>query len=685
MSLSVDSQLKFQEIIDKKYQDIPLEKRKELYSLFKNQNLQKEIKDKLEKVLFKISPPSPEEFLDPTNKWLSKKVVDSIFPSVRQQFLNILNGETNYYKIAMYGCTRRGKSFLARLLIIYTIVFYHCLREPALYYGLSPSTELAIYLISFKFTKTKQVYLNYIYKMLNQSERFIRVDMIDQVYSKQTKIGWDKIVWCKAATTGEITLASGLQIQLGNNEALSSLGADALQAYISEVAYFIEYGGATEEDIFRLYTDISERIEATVGSGFLAYTYLDTSANFADSLIEKHIIEQLQFEDKVYFSWMSRWEVKPDSCPIWQQNNQTFKVITGSSDIPAKIIPFKVLTGTLDQPITIELNEKELHNIPKDLIIDVPIDFYKRFRDNLLRSIKDIAGRPTSDENKFINETIFINNMFNNPHLQNIEGLIKADASEMPENLLWNKLKDIFFSQSLNNKYIIKRAPKERRYIGIDNAYSLMGDLMGFASIHKEWSINKKQVIYIIDWCFPIGPKDKGINLDAPAYFVVDSIKQASINIKGMYGDTFESTSQKQFLERCNVKFFQQSVDSDLNPYQFFLTCLTNEIIKSGKNIFLKNNLGCLVKVRQQNGKEKIDHPKGITNNKYFGDWEQSSCGINAKDVSDAVCQALWAAYNDNEYIPTTIYEEENKKFDNSKENSQQLINLAFNKLHKIS
>jgi len=653
MSLLLDENI--QQLLDQNYNSIPLEKKQILYSLFQNKDTREDLKRILTKIIFKIPPPTPEQFLDPKEEWLSQKVIDSIYPVVKQQFIDILKADPPNYKVCLYGATRLGKSFLARLLMIYTIIFFHCLREPALYYGVSPLTELAIYLISFKFDKTRQIYLQPLYKILQSSKRFVKVDNKDKVLERQEKEGPYKIVWSKSATTGEITLSSGLQIQLGNDDALSFIGADALQAYISEISYFIEYAGATEERIYRIYTDISERIEATVGNKFLAFTYLDTSANYADSLIEKHIIEKLQFEPKVYFQWNARWDVRPHLYPIWQKTGKTFKVITGNGNIPAKKVN----------------NIQDLENIPSDLIINVPIDLEKRFEDpaELIRSIKNIAGRPTSNENKFINDTKYINFMFDNPTLKNIEGIVLAEASDLPSELLWEKLKNIFFSKQFNGKYIINRAFKEPRYFGIDTAYSLKGDVMGFCMLHKEWIKEKKETIYVVDFCFPIGAEQSAINLDAPFYFIVDIIKNANVYVKGVFADTFESESQRQFLERHGVIMKKQSVDTDLSPYQLFLTCLSNQLIKSGKNIFLKNNLTCLVRTRNEGKKEKIDHPKGTTNNRYIGDWETSTCGLFAKDVSDAVCQALFGAYND-DYLPTTCYEDENAKHTNEKINT---------------
>ena len=229
---------------------------------------------------------------------------------------------------------------------------------------------------------------------------------------------------------------------------------------------------------------------------------------------------------------------------------------------------------------------------------------------------------------------------------------------------------------------MFKRAPDEVRYIGLDNAYSIKGNAMGLACIHKELDIEKNRIIYITDFVFAITPGDHGINLEAPVQFILDLKYKANVYIKALYTDTFQSETQKQQLLRCNIDTVKQSVEDSLNPYIVYLAGLTNETLKCGKNVFLKNNLQCLIKTRGKNGKEKIDHTRGMENNKYNGDFDHSTCGIHAKDVSDAHCQAKFGAYND-EHIPITIYQEEQKRLAPTTEDLIDLTKIAYKKLHK--
>jgi hypothetical protein len=656
-------------LINDKYEELSINEKEELYKLLKDKNTRKELKSKVESILFRVKPPTPEEFLSPESGWMSKKVCESIFPYIKEEFINILKGDENgdpYNKVVQYGSTRRGKSFLAHLLILYIIVFFHCLRDPNRFWGLSPNSEMCIYLVSFKYDKIKEVYLSPLYKILSNSKKFIKVMRADQVITTQEKVGLDKIVWSKSATSGFLTLQSGLQLQLGNDEALSYLGANTLTCFISEISFFCLYAGATEEKIYKLYTDISSRIQNTVKNGYLGFTYLDSSAHRKDSLIEAHIINELSHREKTYFSWKSRWEALPSLYPKWQKTGQTFKVITGNADIPAKIVE----------------SDNDLINVSKDLIVDVPIDLKQLFQDDLIGEIRNSAGRPTSNENKFINDSKHINNLFNNDSLKNIEGILIADAKEFPEELLWTKLENTFFTKNASGKYMFRRAPEECRYFGWDSAYSAKGDIMGVACIHKEWDNINNKIMYVTDFTFAIGPNDTGINLAAVPKLLLDIKIKCNAYIFGLYTDTFQSQSQIQELERFQIQTYKQSVDSSLTPYITYLTHLVNESIKCGKNIFLKNNLMCLTRIKNKN-REKVDHPIGSTNNRYNGDFDKSECGINAKDVSDAHCQAFFGAYSHN-YTPTTIYQIEQKKFSTNMQDIKDLSKDAYKKLHKF-
>lgn len=657
-----------EQFIEQEYNALPLDEKRELYDMYFDPETIQETKNRLERIIFYKKPPTPEEFLDPKNGWVPKDTNETMFPWVKKEIVELLSPNPSKEIIVEYGATRLGKTHLAVHMMLYTIIFFHHLREPALYYGLSSLADLAIYIISFNYDKTKELYLRPLFKIMDQSPKFKQVKFQDKVKDEQKKLGRDIVVYSKASTTGVITLASGLQVQMGNDDALAFVGANILQSYVSEIAFWLENNGATEEQIYRLYTDLRGRIKATVGIQYLSFLYLDTSANVTDSLIEKHIITELKYRDYVHFTWQSRWEARPDNAPKWLKTGETFKVITGAGSIPAKIVS----------------HISDIDGIPSDLIVDVPIDYYDELKDNLLKNIKDILGRPTVRENKFITNIEVIDQLFDNAFIPNIEGSLVSDAGDKPEELLWNQMKDRFFTFTLDGKYRIKRAPNELRYVGIDNSFSAKGNLMGLTFLHKEWSREFNSPMYVADFSMALSPGDKGVSLDAPVWLMLDCAKNANMCFYGIASDSMAAyAGQKQFLDRNGIKMINHTTDKDITLYQYLYTCLNSKTVKSGKNIFLKNNLNSLIITKTEKGRDKVDHINGIEENKYQGDYDHSKCGINAKDVSDSLAQAVYLAYSHDDYIPCTCYEDENRRLSCRKEDVEINIKEAFKKIHK--
>jgi len=627
------------------YANLSKEDRLMLHKLF-DEGIPDDRLKKIKKIVYKDIPPTPEEFLDWKNGWISKGVADSLYDHVKEDFCDFLNSTDKVLQAVNYGATRTGKSFGIRLIIVYLMVYIHHLKEPQLFFGLSPVTALAIYLLAFKLDKTQQLLMSPIMKLIEASERFERVDRQLQVYETQDKVGLNKIIYSQAASVGTLTLASGLQILLGNDDPLSIIGADIIAMFVTEIAFFIEYAGATEEEIYRLYSDGLERIKATVGNAKMSFIYLDTSANLADSLIENYILTELKDREDVFFRQRSRWEARPQMFPEWQKTKQTFKVITGNGSVPPRIIR----------------NKYELKDVPVDLVIDVPIDAKDDFERNLIKSIKDIAGKPTVSESKLIPDDRIIDDIFNNEYLKNLEGELICDSSIEPSRFVWNELELKLFHRYNGFDLQIRRAPKEPRWFGIDLAHATKGDLTGLVMLHKEWSRKFEEIMYVCDFAFVLVAGENGINLDAPREFIKDLITIGGIKIQMTAFDTFQSESMAQFLLRNKIEHKKQSVDKEIDPYQTLFTKLLSRVVKCGKNIYLKNNCRSLQKIRMKvKGAEKVDHTEGKKLHRYDGDWIKSKAGMHEKDLSDALCVAVYMAQQDS-YIPTTIYEDENRK-----------------------
>lgn len=651
---------------DEKYNQFSEDEKEFIYKLYFNKEIRDVVKQKLRKIIFQVTPPTPEEFLDPDNGFLPPSWINDIYPHVREDFIKGMDSKNPWAIISIYGSVRTGKSVLARLYTLYTIVYVSYLRDPHMYYHVSQMSRLCIYLVSFKDDKTRQVYLDPLLALLDSSPKFKREHYERYVYDKGVTA--DGVIhFSEASKFGDITFPK-MHIVCGR-DASSLVGADIIAGAISELSFFKEYvPGMTDDEVVQVFTKLSTRILNTVGYGsFPCWTYIDTSANDASSPLENMILKDLKNDPKVYFKHYILWELRPHLFPTYHKTGETFNVCVGDGNTPAKIVT----------------NPEELKVIPKHLQIKVPIDLKQSFERKLLDQIKDVAGYPTSNDQKFISNINVIEAVFSNTLIKNVEGSIKIDSMEDPTNLIWNQLRDTFFTKYNDKEYRLMRAPNEPRWIQVDISHSVKGDMYGFGMLHLEYSRELKKNIYVGDLVFGFSSGTSGINLTAVEFFILDLIKLGHLSIHRVSSDTFQNKQMEQNLIRNGIEAFVLSVDRTLDPYLHLLNCLHNEVVKVGKNIFVKNNLNSLYRVKKKTGSgEKIDHSIGNTNNIYLGDWEHSDAGINAKDVSDVLAGACYSAFLSG-YQPVICYEDENKKFSNTVEDNDFLLKQAYKVLHK--
>jgi len=89
--------------------------------------------------------------------------------------------------------------------------------------------------------------------------------------------------------------------------------------------------------------------------------------------------------------------------------------------------------------------------------------------------------------------------------------------------------------------------------------------------------------------------------------------------------DQFQSTDSIQELRGRNFPVDLLSVDRDIAPYQYLKDCFSNKQL-----IIYRYDPVLLELMRLEKKENKVDHPPG-----------------GSKDVSDALCGAVWNAYTD--------------------------------------
>lgn len=454
----------------------------------------------------------------------------------------------------------------------------------------------------------------------------------------------DRIFWTTAVPTSAIQFSNGANFKLISNPN-GLLGQTIVMGTMTELTFFYEMG-KSEEQVYKFFTKLRGRIESRMKGNYFGRFILDSSPNTLESIIDDWIVNTAPRNPTNYIIKGSRWKWVPSDFPDeFFDKNMQLK--------PEK--SFQVFIGGKGRPPQFIDAESRAEYAPED-VIDVPDTFLMRgaFEENLYEALKDQAGIPAGSSDKIFYDYQKIENIFE-PKLRSIYTHIVAMSTDSPEGLIWNQIKDQFFTKVLD-KYQFWYKPHLPRVFAVDQ--SISGDVTAIVIAHIEREIvpataetpEQSQNIYIIDLSIPIIPKGGRINLDAIRYFITDLQEKGNLSLILGSFDQFQSESTTQYLKRRGFNIEKLSVDKTMDPYLNFISIIESGRLRAGRNLHLKNNLKSLQIVRRRgadgtkSGSRKIDHTLGEIIHEGNTSWEMSAVGQHAKDVSDAAaacCELL--------------------------------------------
>ena len=379
----------------------------------------------------------------------------------------------------------------------------------------------------------------------------------------------------------------------------------------------------SDDYIMRMYTDLKSRVESRMKGNYFGRTILDSSPNDASSPIDNYCQYEAQNDPLNYIMKGSRWKWRPED---FRDLNDTFPVFMGSEGKPPQII---------DPQETPSYNPATILQVPS--FFQDGISVKTLFKDNISKSLKDIAGIPSTNFDKLFYDHEKIEAVFNTT-LKNIYYHISANEKLFPSKLIWDKIKHELFVKVRDDKYQFYYKPGLPRVFHIDQSVSGDNACIGVGHIERLAKDTTTVPIYIIDFTVVISPDGGRINLDAIRYFIEDLIVEGNMRFyKGSF-DQFQSEAALQYLQRLGIDMTHISVDRTMEPYLYMAQQMEQGTLKCGRNIYLKNNFKSLQLTRRKNGSIKVDHSSGEPSISANTNWETSTIGLHQKDASDTVC-----------------------------------------------
>lgn len=425
-----------------------------------------------------------------------------------------------------------------------------------------------------------------------------------------------------------------------------------LTGSMSELAFFIEKGGWTEEKILKFFTKLRERIRNRMKGNNLGKFILDSSPNNMESCIDKWIRLNAVKDPSNLVIFGSQWDFFPQNFPYFFDKD--------GKEIHNFDVAFPLHRGGNGiTPQVVETQEQlNLYN-PQD-IVWCPIkqvtdsgtlNFKDSARSNPIEFLRDNCGLPSSSADRIFYNPKVIDDIFDND-LRNTFSTISAPADENPEFLIWNQVYEKFF-EKLNDRYLYYYEPSSPRVATVDLAET--GDTASISVSHVERSESEfdgegnplKHIV--VDFVVNVIPhQGRAINIDAFTHFVIELKTLGNLNIRHVSYDGFQSTSFEQNLMRRGFKTEYVSVDKNNDPYLTMIDYAFHNRLSVGKNIMVKNNLLSLITSKRKSGSVKIEHTTNNKNvytdsfcalNSDYSDiaWQNSQVGTNAKDATDCI------------------------------------------------
>lgn len=542
-------------------------------------------------------------------------IAPQIYPTWWPHLLHMTDPLNKYSEVILTGAIGIGKSTLAMMLLSYKLYRLSCLRDPAIYYGLSKNSKIVfgLYSITLEHAESTGFY-TLRDQMLGESPYF--VERFPRVQAPQEYIRFNKAI--------EVITGSGVLHTLGRN--LFSLGIDELN--------FMKRGKEGQNKPMELANAVTRRLESRFrqSSGDMPGVCVFISSKRATGDFIENRVKSVRHLPNVYIVDGPIWEFKPTD-----YSGLKFRVSLGTTGVDAML---------LDEVEFDELG-KAVRTVPVDSgtregeVIEVPVEFFHSFKTELMGALRDIAGVSTDAINPLFKQKSTLNAMFD-PTL-----VSPFDAETMPLHTgAENLLEDVFQAKRVSHvrlsSYAPLRHPGVPRYIHVDLA--LRNDRAGIVMVHPsehyrekreqpdpETKLPRYNTVSNVEVDFVIAvtssmDKTHQIDLAKIRKFIM-WLRSLGFWIKLVTFDSFNSADSIQRLSENKIPSELLSVDKTPHPYLTLRQVISEGRLKAPRHNLLLSEMTSL---EYDIVNKKIDHPKD-----------------GSKDCADALCGAVYSCVTD--------------------------------------
>lgn len=561
---------------------------------------------------FKYDPVSPLQFIeDPyycgKNPITGTGVCETMYSALKTDFCLIHDLESEIKEVILKGSIGYGKSFFMSLGLVWNLYILSCLKNPQVYFKLSPASKIAVMVLSITEKQAKK------------NMFFNCKEMIKNIQYFKENFPYDN-----KKSTESLIFDNNIELFSGTSSQSSTIGLNVYAAALDEANFFKiisqskrsrESSGEFDEAM-TLYFSLLRRQESRflkegVKPGQL---YLGSSSLYPDDFTAKRIKAAKESGSKsTYVISHSQWSVCRE-----RFGKEEFKIELG---------------GMFKKNRILEGYETDITGDT----ISIPMEFYDAFKKDIDNAIRDLAGIALYSVQPFFSEKEKVQTMFDNS-LPKVFSVELATLSK----------KHITEERILNHLILNKKQP---RYIAID--IGIKHDLLGFSMGHiseiktikreiisdttgEVENIFEKLPIVVVDLLLSVKKEEEFGEVELQNIInLVFSLKKYGYKIRYSSADGFQSVHMSQVFKRNGIIHDYISMDRTLEPYETFRSAVYDGRVKCPYNQKLETEL---IQLEKDYVNNKVDHN-----------------ARGSKDLADAVGQLVYNCHVNMHYADDSL------------------------------
>ncbi len=501
--------------------------------------------------VWEFEPVDIEEFLE-GEEFLGEYIYATLFECVKDDIKAIFYGnprkilEKRRFKEIMFKeAYGTGKSIRAALIACYLIYLILCLRNPAIYFDLMPSSKITITNVAVTKKQAKDVVFSKLKSMIDYCPWFRSKGYMYDPNNK-LELRFDP---ADATRIDPTKIYKNVYVTFGSSSEFSAVGYDVFCAIIDEAtAYGIE-GGMDKAEI------IYDTFKGRVASRFAKSGMIVMAGNphHVDDFLERRLKEAKDDKEIYMIKQRSLWDAKmPDYDGDWFYfNYDKMKVVD-------------------------EIERDKPH------VLKIPVVFQKEFEISPEKSTRNLAGIALESISRFVTnvdkvDAMFINSGRKNPVEVLEDGTVVFDKKFGPVN------------DGLHAVHVD---------IGVT------GDACGIALGHISDFVKGNPIFYV-DCLIRLKGSKSNPNILEDIRSIIYQLSKLGFNIGPVSLDGYQSTDFIQIMNRKGYDAYLLSVDLKMTPYINMRQALYEERINCPVHDFLEHELKTLENINDK----KVDHP----------------------------------------------------------------------------